>query len=554
MRPLAAREASERQPQTASSAAVSTSEIRFGAHEPACGCDARGFPLEASTRHPPAVSFAPSEFAMRHRYFARAFRFSIELCLGLALLSCARPALAEDHAPAKTAAQTAQHIEAVIAASKLSDKISLAVVDLASGQALVSHAANTPRNPASNMKLLTASTAMVELGPDFRMRTGVYGRIQDSAVVGGLCLQGRGDPTLTSEDFVMLATRLVEEGVHQVDEVIVDGSYFDAQVLPPSFDEQPNEVAPFRAAVGAVSVNANAYTLRVRPGPSDGAPSNISLDGSGYFDVDNGLLTSSKAGPNVIAAERVTGDKVALTLRGTLPLGGASLAYERRVESPLPYAGYVFIDALRTLRIQVPKRVVLGACPSGAPLITSKQSQPLAEILTRLGKESDNFVAEMVLKVIGAERKRHPGSSADGVAVVLDTLKRLHVATTGLSMVNGSGLFHGNRVAAAHFAGVLAAMYANPSLRDDFIAHLAVGGVDGTLARRFKNLPAPRIVRAKTGTLEDVIALSGYVLGPTPNRAIAFSYLANGVSGKHTEARELIDKIVDELAAYLYGK
>jgi D-alanyl-D-alanine carboxypeptidase/D-alanyl-D-alanine-endopeptidase (penicillin-binding protein 4) len=496
-----------------------------------------------------------------HGYFARAHPFSVvpparvRRALLLACLAYAAWAASPLAAQPKPSGDVAKDVRDAIAASSLADEISFAVIDLSTGQTIAEHAASTPKNPASNMKLLTAAAAMLELGPDFRMRTGLYGKLQPGAVTGGLCLQGRGDPTLTSADLIAFAERLVQEGVRQVDELIVDGSYFDDHVLPPSFDEQPNEVAPFRAAVGAVSINANAYTLRVRPGSAEGALAGVSVDASGYFDIDNGLSTAANATPNVIAAQRSADDgKLALTLRGRLPLGGGSLAYERRVEAPLPYAGYAFIDALRALRIQVPKRVVVGACPAGAPLITSRQSAPLGEILARLGKDSDNFVAEMVLKVLGAERKRKPGRSADGVSVVLDVLKRLQVPTPGLAMVNGSGLFHGNAVSARTFATLLAAMHANPSLRDDFVTHLAVGGVDGTLARRFRNLPAPRIVRAKTGTLDDAIALSGYVLGPTPGQAYAFSYLANGVSGKHAEARGLIDRIVETLAAHLYGK
>src|SRR5262249_5891599 len=101
---------------------------------------------------------------------------------------------------------------------------------------------------------------------------------------------------------------------------------------------------------------------------------------------------------------------------------------------------------------------------------------------------------------------------------------------------------------------LLLALYQNPSLRDDFVAQLAVGGVDGTLARRFRTLPATRIVRAKTGTLDDAIALSGYVLGPAPERAFAFSFIANGVAGKHSHTRDLIDHVVEAIAAHLYGR
>jgi D-alanyl-D-alanine carboxypeptidase/D-alanyl-D-alanine-endopeptidase (penicillin-binding protein 4) len=230
------------------------------------------------------------------------------------------------------------------------------------------------------------------------------------------------------------------------------------------------------------------------------------------------------------------------------------LAYERRVTSPLQYAGYVFIDALSALGIKAPKRVLTAACPSDAPLITTQTSPALGQILTRLGKDSDNFVAEMVLKTLGAERRRKPGSSSDGAGVVQETLKRQGLPSAGLAMVNGSGLYQGNRVSTELISQLLLAMYRNPSLRDDFVAHLAVGGADGTLVRRFRDLPAARIVRAKTGTLDDVIALSGYILGPSAERGIVFSFLANGVSGKHGQARDLIDRVVAACAAHLYGQ
>jgi D-alanyl-D-alanine carboxypeptidase/D-alanyl-D-alanine-endopeptidase (penicillin-binding protein 4) len=477
--------------------------------------------------------------------------------LALVVLQLALVANPVHAQPARqTGPQTAlvEQLRALIAKAALSERVGLSIVDIASGQTLLAHNARAGLNPASNLKLLTAATAMLELGPEFRMRTGLYGRIRDGVIEGGVCVKGQADPTLTRADFVLFAQRLADEGVREVDEVVIDGTYFDAATLPPAFEQQPNEVAPFRAAIAGVSVNANAYTLRVRPGASEGAAAFASVDGSGYFDVDNGLITTPEATPNVIAAERVVGDRIALSLRGALPLGAASLAYERRVTSPLHYAGYVFIDALTALRIKAPKRVLTTACPIDAPLIATHVSPALAEILARLGKDSDNFVAEMVLKTLGAERRHKPGSSSDGVSVVQETLKRQGLPTEGLSMVNGSGLFQGNRVSTELISQLLVVMYKNPSLRDDFVAHLAVGGVDGTLARRFRNLPAARIVRAKTGTLDDVIALSGYVLGPSADRAVAFSYLANGVSGKHGQARDLIDRVIETIAAHLYGR
>jgi D-alanyl-D-alanine carboxypeptidase/D-alanyl-D-alanine-endopeptidase (penicillin-binding protein 4) len=490
----------------------------------------------------------------RRRAVREARTFSVACAFALLCafsLHAAHAAHAQDSAPTQPA--LIEHINELVTKANLGPRVSLSVIDLGSAQTLVAHNATVPLNPASNLKLLTAATAMIELGPEFRTRTAMFGR-EAARVEGGVCIKGQADPSLTRADLTSFAQRLLEDGVHEVDAVVIDGSYFDAAVLPPAFDQQPNEVAPFRAAVAALSVNANAYSLRVKPGAKLGAPVIAAVDGSGYFELDNGLTTSAASAPNVTAAERDLGDRIALSLQGSLPLASGPVLYMRRVTSPLAYAGYVFIDALHAAGIKTPERVTLGSCAADAPLIVMRNSPALAESLTRMGKDSDNFVAEMVLKTLGAERRRKPGTSEAGVSVVMDTLQRLHVPLEGVTMINGSGLFQGNRVTTALISQLLLAMYRNPSLRDDFIAHLAVGGIDGTLARRFRNLPAPRIVRAKTGTLDDAIALSGYVLGPTPERAFGFSFLANGVTGKHGQARDLIDRVVDALVARLYTR
>jgi D-alanyl-D-alanine carboxypeptidase/D-alanyl-D-alanine-endopeptidase (penicillin-binding protein 4) len=119
-------------------------------------------------------------------------------------------------------------------------------------------------------------------------------------------------------------------------------------------------------------------------------------------------------------------------------------------------------------------------------------------------------------------------------------------------MVNGSGLFGDSRVSAGQLARLLAAAYSDPAIQPEFVSQLAIAGVDGTLAKRLTQLPSPRVVRAKTGTLDDVIALSGYVLGRTAERVFAFSVLCNGVHGKQPAARALADEIAGALARHLW--
>lgn len=444
-------------------------------------------------------------------------------------------------------------VSALIQGAALGDAVGISVIDIRSGQTLASHNANTPLNPASNMKLITAAAAIIELGPELTLRTGLYGRVAGEQVTGGLFLKGHGDPTLRGSDLLDLAQQLAHRGVKRVDELIVDGSHFDDQYLPPAFDQQPNEDAAFRAAVGAVSVDANSYLLRVRPGASPGAPATVELDGASYFVLDNQITTTEGGPASVIAIQQGTRDqKLSLKLRGSVPVGTPELAYRRRVEHPLAYAGHRMLDALRALRIQVPAQVRIAKAPADTALLASRTSPPLAHILDALGKDSDNFVAEMVLKVLAAERRGVPGRSSEGAILAIDVLKRLGVNVTGLEMVNGSGLFNGNKVSARQFATLLSAMYATSAVRNEYVTQLAIAGVDGTLAHRMGEMPAARIVRAKTGTLRDTIALSGYVLGPTPERAVAFSFLANNVNGKHTETRALMDAIVREIGLFLY--
>jgi D-alanyl-D-alanine carboxypeptidase/D-alanyl-D-alanine-endopeptidase (penicillin-binding protein 4) len=209
------------------------------------------------------------------------------------------------------------------------------------------------------------------------------------------------------------------------------------------------------------------------------------------------------------------------------------------------------VEALRRAQIETSGRVRIGPTPSGTPLITSRTSPPLSEVIRAMGKASDNFTAEMVLKVLGAERAR-PGTTARGAEVLSEVLVTAGVPEGRATLVNGSGLFDGNLIAASHVTSLLSHVYQTPSVRSEFLAHLSVAGRDGTLGRRLTDLPAEGIVRAKTGTLNDVIALSGYVLGPEPGQAYAFSVLANGIRGRQGEARRLADDIARALARHLH--
>jgi D-alanyl-D-alanine carboxypeptidase/D-alanyl-D-alanine-endopeptidase (penicillin-binding protein 4) len=474
--------------------------------------------------------------------------------LALSVPALSAPASAQTPPPAAglTKQQLASRLAELVDKSGLGGGMGAVVADAWSGERLYTLNPETPRNPASNMKLVTAATALTELGPEHRLRTTLAGAIDASGHVPVLVLRGEGDPSLAFEDLLSMARRLVDFGVHDVGEIVVDGSYFDDQILPPAYDQQPKEIASFRAAVAAVSVDRNAYELRVSPGPAADAPANVILRCPDHFALEAAVGTSAGGAPNIVAEQKQQGEQLGLRLSGAMPLSVRGVGYERRVESPLPYAGHCLKSALRSQRIAGALKVRVGVPDSMPPTLITHESEPLELLLQRVGKNSDNFYAEMLLKVVGAHSAHRPGSSALGVARAQALLQAAGVPRDAATIVNGSGLFKGGAVTADALVKLLTFMYRDPALRPEYVTQLAVGGKDGTLSSRLTDLKRPRIVRAKTGTLDDVVALSGYVLGPTGERTLAFSFLFNGISGKQWMARDLADNMIRALTAYLY--
>jgi len=452
-------------------------------------------------------------------------------------------------ARAKGPAPIGRTIASLVSRAELGDGIGIHVVRLHDGEELYRNRAEQPRNPASNQKLLTSAAALWRLSPSFQMATRAEGRVVEGRV-GSLVVRPSGDPTLGYAMLAMLAENVRLRGVDAVDRIVIDEGYFDDQILPPAFDQQPRETASFRAAVSAFAVNRNSYLVHIAPGAEVDGPARVRVLAEGYLQIDNRTVTTAAGPPSPRIDHEVTKDgHLVVRVAGAIPRRARTMHYRRRVPAPRAYAANLLVRALRRAGIGGAMSIENRAVTEPGPLLGEVQSPPLSKVLYSVGKWSDNFTAEMLLKVIGAQAER-PGTSTRGLAVVREELGKMGIDTNGLVMVNGSGLFKGNQVAPRHLTQTLVAAYRDPSIGAEYVAHLAVAGSDGTLRSRLEDLPRPRMVRAKTGTLADVIALSGYVLGE-PGHSVAFSFLANGIAGKQTEARRLADDIVRALADYV---
>ena len=215
----------------------------------------------------------------------------------------------------------------------------------------------------------------------------------------------------------------------------------------------------------------------------------------------------------------------------------------RTSRSPAAASAMRFRDVLRSAGIRVAKsggRTI--DAPGTAFPLAQDLSEPLADIVRMMGRDSDNFVAEMLLKQLGATVGAG-GTTAAGAAVVRETLAEAGVPLAGVRIADGSGLSRLDRMTAEALVAILLAGAADPDVRDAYVASLAVAGVDGTLSHRMERLPARGRVIAKTGTTSYSSALSGFVRG-----RYAFAILMNGNPVSSAAARRAQDRFATALA------
>lgn len=247
---------------------------------------------------------------------------------------------------------------------------------------------------------------------------------------------------------------------------------------------------------------------------------------SGGIVVDETYLDSVREGPGWMWDDK--------------PLGLSALAIrDSAVEDRALACGTVLKEMLQREGIVVNGEVSDGTVPLGAIVIATHLAPPLADILKLMNKPSDNAIAELIFKTLGAEVKGEPGTWQKGRQVIGEFLEEIGAA---FRVVDGSGLSRYNLVTAELLVDLLVFVYNNFELMPDYVASLPIAGVDGTLKNRMKGVRAERVLRAKTGTLSGVSALAGYTV--TANgEVLAFSILISHYAGPAAPARRIQDTI-----------
>ncbi len=404
--------------------------------------------------------------------------------------------------------------------------------------------------PASNIKILTTAAAFHYLKPNFRFRTNVYytGQFSSGVLEGDLYLKGFGDPSLVSEELWMLVRALKRAGLREIrGGLFVDDGFFDSERFVPGTKGEQG-LKPYQAPNGAASLNFNSLGIYVEPSRIIGGPPRTVVDpDSPYVQLVNRAKTVGrrrKANLRVRRASHADGDRI--ILEGQLPAGSRARQLWISITHPTFYLGHTFREFLNSEGISFTGIVRRGKTPRSAGMLTSHKSKALSIILSDLNKWSNNFIAEQVLKTLGAEIEGAPGTRAKGISVVGRYMNRLGHQSGSFVVDDGAGLSRKSRVSPAQLVRVLADMYDDIRFRPEFVASLAVMGVDGSIQNRLDDTLAERRIRAKTGTLDGVDTLSGYAFSMDGD-VIAFSILMNGDRCSHWRMRQLQDRITLDL-------
>src|SRR4051794_16536887 len=429
--------------------------------------------------------------------------------------------------------------------------VGLEVESLDDGQVILSRNADDLLNPASNTKLVTSATALLRLGPEYRFTTDY---LADAPIsrgrIGTLYVKGRGDPAVTTERLDGLVSDLWHRGVRSVGEIVLDDTFFDREEFGPGWEQESSDKS-WAAGVGALSLNHNSVAVYITPGDRVGSRARIELEPEArdYFLVDDRVTTVRMTGRRKLRPHTISeGERTRIVVEGRVPLRGETTVMYRRVGDPTFYYGQTLRMLLRQRGIRVSGRVKRGEVPTSAVLIQSYDSPALAEIVRDMNKVSSNFIAEMLIKTLGAELKGTPGSWPKGLEVAEDLLAELGLPRGTYVLKNGSGLNDTNRFTPRQMALLLQAVWKRFPVAAEFISSLGIAARDGTMRLRMEGTDAAGRLRAKTGTLERVTALSGYVQSLGGERYV-FSVMVNDWSGKSGPVVSSIDRVGEMPAA-----
>lgn len=463
-------------------------------------------------------------------------------------------------------------------------QIGVKIVSLDTNKVIFEQNAEKYFMPASNMKSFTVAAAMERLSPNYRFVTSVYAATQpdaDGVIKGDLTIYGRGDVSISTAfydgDYYKgvdaLAEKIALAGVKRIEGNLVgDETYFSGNPIPPSWEWDDLQWY-YGAEISALALNDNAVDLSVKPG-SVNMPCSVQIQPiNTIYKIVNRCITIGAGTKRDIKVFKKI-DQNILEISGTISVGDNGYNGSITISKP----AQLFVEILRQRLLQkgitVTGRNLIKdvkeqtlQSPFTPPVEIAKlESQPFSVIAAKTMKPSQNLYTETILWTLGEQFGRKNGSpeifgnggsqedlskrtSAElGLKVVQDFLKQIGIAPDSVVQWDGSGLSRHNLITPSAAVQLYAYMAKQSRNALAWQNSLTIGGVDGTLRNRFKGTKAEANVRGKTGTIDQVSAVSGYVTTAAGEKLV-FSVLVNGVPETRLRTAT-IDEIIVALANF----
>jgi D-alanyl-D-alanine carboxypeptidase/D-alanyl-D-alanine-endopeptidase (penicillin-binding protein 4) len=422
------------------------------------------------------------------------------------------------------------------------ESVSVFVQQVDSRKPLIAHRADQSLNPASTMKLLTTYAGLELLGPAYTWRTEFYASapLQGDVLAGDLILKGYGDPALTLENFWNLVRALRQKGLREIrGDLVLDRGYFaETGYDPGAFDGEPYRA--YNAGPDALLVNFKATRFRFSGNAQESRVTIATDPDLPQLKIINNLELrqvpcadwKSRLGYKV---QRGNGD-VSVTFSGNFSLACGEKFLDLSVLDDSVYISQLFKRLWTEQGGVFDGGLRMGAVPPGASPMVQATSPPLADVIRLINKYSNNVMARQLLLSLGAERFGTPGSTENGARAVRDWLAGKGMDFPELVIENGAGLSREERISARHLGELLQAAYASPVM-PELMSSLPIVSLDGTMERRLPGSPVAGRAHLKSGSLEGVRALAGYLLDANGRRWIVV-FIANHTAAAATKAAQ----------------
>ena len=483
-------------------------------------------------------------------------------------------------------------MQGIIKKSKLSlDHFGIAIGKPSGSEVLYELNSKKKLIPASISKLITAAAVLRAFPPGTKLKTTLQSNanIESGVLRGNLYLKGAGDPGFVSETMWFLVNHFTRSGISTIDgDIIVDSNIFDQNHFDESRQKERVDRA-YDAPVSGMSFNWNSVNIFIRPSENVGGNAAVIVDPENdYVKLRAKVVTvkenSLKEGTSQISVERQeSNDGDEIVVSGKIEKGSKEVVVYKSITQPEIWSGSNLRAFLKQRKIEVKGSVKIGTTPMDAKVLAEAESKPIENMVADMNKFSNNFVAEMLIKLVATRMNdngtansvnkingnsgkkkasssnspgsitksdggtQRPGSIAVGVKSFENLFEELEVESADHHIINPSGLTRENKITARALLKVVSYLKNEFQVMPELMTSLPIAAVDGTLKKRFKNTHGERRIRAKTGYLNGVVALAGYV-GTANGRVLPFVFMYNG-GGDEGKVRSVMDQLALSLTS-----